>query len=114
MVAVPSDLATTVSPVMADVAPSIVTDTATLALSDDVASVTVTASPSASLNTPDSDTVRLSSASSPLMSSMAEATEGAAFTVTVKASSTDPPFPSDAVTVIVAVPRDFELTVRLE
>ena len=45
---------------------------------------------------------------------MAEATTGAALTVTVKESSTVPPLPSLAVTVMVAVPRPWAVAVRLD
>ena len=100
MVAVPSELAVTVTAVMADVDPSMAADAAAIEVSEDDAWVTVTASPSESLNTPAIEMVRLSSASSPLMSSMGESTAGAAFTFTVKSSHTSPPLPSAAFTPI--------------
>ena len=71
-------------------------------------------SPSASRNTPAKDTSRVLPASRLDTSLMAEATTGAAFTVTVKVSSTVPPLPSEAVTVMVAVPRLLAVTVRLD
>ena len=55
----------------------------------DVSVVKVRASPS--LNTADRHTSRISPVSRPDTSAMAEATTGAAFTVTVKASSAVPP-----------------------
>ena len=73
-------------------------------------------SPSASSNTPASDTCRVSSGSRLLMSAIAETTAGArlaAATVTVNLSVTVPPLPSLAVTVMVAVPALRARTVRL-
>ena len=92
---------------------SVATVTVTLASSEDAA-VMVRLSPSASLNTPDRDTSCVASTSRPLTSARAEATTGAAFTVTVKLSSTVPPLPSSAVTVMVAVPLLLAVTVSVE
>ena len=108
MVAVPS-----ATPSIVSLAPSNAEDTLATLLSEDPA-VTVRASPSASLNTPARDTSCVAACSRPVTSARAEATTGAAFTVTVKLSDTVPPLPSAAVTVIVAVPRAFAVTVRLE
>ena len=108
MVAVP--LAT---PVRVSFEPSDATDTVALASSEDAA-VMVSESPSASLNTPDRDTSRVAPSSRPLTSPRAEATTGAAFTVTVKLSETVPPLPSSAVTVMVAVPLLWAVTVSEE
>ena len=108
MVAVPSATPDTVS-----VDWSADTDTVAAASSDDEA-VMVSASSSASLNTPDIETSCVASISSPLTSAMAEATTGAAFTDTLNVSSTVPPWPSFAVAVMFAVPRDLADTVNVE
>ena len=92
---------------------SAATVTVATASSDDAA-LMVNASPSASLNTPDRETSCVEPSSRPDTSPRAVDTVGAALTVTVKASSTVPPWPSLAVTVMVAVPRALALTVRLE
>ena len=84
-----------------------------MALLDEPA-VMVRLSPSASVKTPDRETSRVVPGVRPDTSAMAEATTGAAFTLTVKLSSTVPPLPSLAVTVMVAVPWAWADTVRLE
>ena len=108
MVAVPS-----ATPARVSLDRSAATVTVALASSEDTA-VMVSESPSASLNTPDRDTSCVASTSRPLTSARAEVTTGAAFTVTVNVSDTVPPLPSSAVTVMVAAPRDWAVTVRLE
>ena len=110
MVAVPSPTARTVSAVWAAFSVAVAT-----AFFDEPA-VMVSASLSASLNTPDSDTWRVSSGARPSMSASAEATVGALLgssTVTSKASDTVPSLPSFAVTVTVAVPALTAVTVTL-
>ena len=100
MVAVPRPW---VTPARVSLEPSDATETVALPVSEDAA-VMARLSPSASLNTPDRDTSCVFPVVSPDTSQMAEATVGAAFTVTVNASDTVPPLPSLAVTVMVATP----------
>ena len=74
------------------------------------AALSVSVSPSASANTPDSEISLLVPASRLAMSAMGWATVGASLTVTVNVSDTVPPFSSLAVTVSSAVPRPIAST----